>query len=744
MTSLTWAERFRVHHRPAEWLVRRLTDKFTELKFVVIDEVGIEVAGDGPALKRIQAELAALDQEPMEQEVMMQGLVLDRSAPLYGRAQEILRISPLGATFLRFWYRYVARHRSLLHAGQVAPVLAAIHSDFSHHVSGVWEDLVRSAIPFLNFGAQSWGLAQRWWGPGRDRKPLRHENCKEARMRIQITPEARVCPGGPKGPRMRRWIFGGLLGLSASAGLAQPLAIVEQGRPRVSVCVRPDAGPWEKAAAQDLATVVGKMTGVTLPILNTPPPADQDCIVVGELAIPALHERLQGTRRKTPILRHDAIALRSQPHRLWVAGSNDDSHYFAVAELMRRWGCRWYMPGDFGECIPPKSSLLQEPLDYAYAPPFEVRGYWLSWNGDQTGYASFAHRNFMNLERIPAGHALGPHIERVKAKLGSFETTSPEAAALVAEGLQADFSQGKSQSLSIEDATVAQLSDGEHDYNGGIRDKYFVANNMSDSYLLFYQRVARRLAAKFPHSKARLGFLAYVNLTLPPQRQLRAAAPLICYLAPIDIDPNHSDSPPKQDFFGALARWVQVMQGRVIIYDYDQSMLVWRDLPNPSQHVFQNDVKKYRKLGILGLDTESRGALATTFLNLYFRGQLMWNPDLDVDRELREFYPGFFGPAAQPMAAYWGRIYEAWKDTPVLEHEYFVIPHVYPRALVSQLKVPVAAGVREPYASRLRFAGLCQNLLDGYTRQLEAMATAHYAEAALIALREGLEAILIT
>ena len=524
-----------------------------------------------------------------------------------------------------------------------------------------------------------------------------------------------------------------LLALSANAGLAQPLPIVEQGRALVSVCVRPDAGPWEKAAAQDLAAVVGKMTGVALPIQNSPPTADQDCIVVGELALPALRQRLQGTRRKTPILRHDAIALWSQPHRLWVAGSNDDSHYFAAAELMRRWGCRWYLPGDFGECIPPQSSLLQEPLDYAYAPPFEVRGYWLSWNGDQTGYASFAHRNFMNLERIPAGHALGPHIERVKAKLGSFESTSPEAADIVAEGLQADFSQGKSQSLSIEDATVAQLSDSEHAYNGGIRDKYFVANNISDSYLLFYQRIAQRLAAKFPHSKARLGFLAYVNLTLPPQRQLKAAAPLICYLAPIDIDPNHSDSPPKQDYFGALARWVQVMQGRVVIYDYDQSMLVWRDLPNPSQHVFQNDVKKYRKLGILGLDTESRGALATTFLNLYFRGQLMWNPDLDVDRELREFYPNFFGPAAQPMAAYWGRIYEAWKNTPVLEHEYFVIPHVYPRTLVSQLQVPAAAGVGEPYATRLRFAGLCHYLLDGYTRQLEAMASADFSEAARIA-----------
>ena len=56
-------------------------------------------------------------------------------------------------------------------------------------------------------------------------------------------------------------------------------------------------------------------------------------------------------------------------------------------------------------------------------------------------------------------------------------------------------------------------------------------------------------------------------------------------------------------------------------------------------------------------------AMATVFLNLFFRGQLMWDPDADVGRMLTEFYPAFYGPMAEPMARYWNAIFQAWNTT---------------------------------------------------------------------------------
>jgi hypothetical protein len=237
-----------------------------------------------------------------------------------------------------------------------------------------------------------------------------------------------------------------------------------------------------------------------------------------------------------------------------------------------------------------------------------------------------------------------------------------------------------------------------------------------------------------------------------------AARPLVAYLAPIDIDPIHGmDDPrsaPRREYRDILYQWAKVMQGRLVIYDYDQSMLVWRDIPNPSHPAFRHDVKHYRKAGVLGVDTESRGAMATTFLNLYLRGELLWNPDADVDGLLAEFYPAFYGPAAGPMRDYWTAVFRAWEDTIVTEHEYFVAPAVYTPELVAALRKHLEAAeaaVRppeskqpgdegRPYAERVRFTRLGFDVLDAYTAMVRAAATDADYRAAVAAGERGLAA----
>jgi hypothetical protein len=187
------------------------------------------------------------------------------------------------------------------------------------------------------------------------------------------------------------------------------------------------------------------------------------------------------------------------------------------------------------------------------------------------------------------------------------------------------------------------------------------------------------------------------------------------------------------------------MAGRVVIYDYDQGMLVWRDLPDPSQQMMQGQVREYRKLGILGLATESRNAVATTFLNLYFRGQLYWNPDLDVAAETSQFYRNFYGPMTA-LGEYWDAIFAAWKNTDVTEHEIFAAPAIYTPELVARLDSLLAqaraqlktAGNPEPFASRFQIVELEQGILRSWTRMNRLAATeCDYAGATTAGL-EGL------
>jgi len=538
------------------------------------------------------------------------------------------------------------------------------------------------------------------------------------------------------------------------------LVIVDHGQSTAPIVLGRNAGPWEKRAADDLRKYIGLMSGAE-PAIVADLPATGAAVVIGEAAVaadPDLAAALRSVEKKHPVVQADAIAVRRVGNRLYLVGSDDESHYFAVSWLLQQWGCRWYMPTDFGEVVPSYRSLSVGALSYTYAPPFEIRHYWLSWNGDPTGADEFRHRNFMSAATVPgAGQQLDKFTADIAPPGGtSFNVpfSAPATAEHIAEKIAPDYRAGKSISLAIADGLYQ--NDDPHDRALITEyDRSMLRPSLTDAMMTLYNNVAGKLRHDYPDSKALIGGLAYVNVTLPPRLVTRSEPNLVMWIAPIDIDPNHAmddpRSPPRQAYGKMLERWSNLMQGRLAVYDYDQGMLIWRDLPDPSQDLFARDAKTYAKLGILGIGTESRGATATTFLNLYFRGQLMWNPDADVGAMLKEFYPAFYGPAGAAMADYWGTIVAAWRDTDVTEHETMAAPAIYTPALVAKLEPALgraeAALARAKgkmgrdenlYDERLHFTRLSFYLIHSYVDMIQASASnADYAAAA----RAGEQAI---
>ena len=74
--------------------------------------------------------------------------------------------------FLAFWYRFVDPNRSRLSAGAVDAVLRDVRRAYPTHVSAIWENVVRAAVPRYDIDANAWNPAARWWGAGLDRQPL--------------------------------------------------------------------------------------------------------------------------------------------------------------------------------------------------------------------------------------------------------------------------------------------------------------------------------------------------------------------------------------------------------------------------------------------------------------------------------------------------------------------------------------------------------------------------------------------
>jgi hypothetical protein len=542
--------------------------------------------------------------------------------------------------------------------------------------------------------------------------------------------------------------------LAASKAGSNELIITDRGKTRAVIIVSAKPGKEEKLAATDLAKYIRLMSGASPEIISDPETIKQvlngktPVFLIGQEALKAdktLAADLKKSITVRGILRKDAIVLKRDRNRVYLAGSNDASHYYAVAELLRRWGCRWYMPTEFGQCIPNKKRLTIGELDYSYSPPFEIRTYWISWVGDRTGKDDFQRRNFMSTDKggfPPTNHAIAGYIQDLGK--GSFNVafTAPETAAHIAEKVAEKYAADKSFSLSMADGAYTSTYPADQKLMKLQWDKYYLRWSVTDPFLELYNNVASILQKKYPNSKAKIGFLAYVNMTLPPVRKMTAEKSLYCEIAPIDIDPIHGmdsiQSPPRQEYRDMVYKWAEVMDGRLAIYDYDQGMLVWRDIPNPSQQAFVQDVKHYRDAGILGISTESRNAIATTFLNLYFRGQLMWNPDADTAAILDEFYPTFYGPAAEPMRVYWNAIFKAWQDTIVTEHEFFVAPAIYTPALlrVMKSKISEAEKLVEPlrkkkalnrnqqlYLDRIAFTRMSYDITSLYLAMVKAAAT---------------------
>lgn len=550
---------------------------------------------------------------------------------------------------------------------------------------------------------------------------------------------------------------------------ADDLVIADKRASTATVVVAPKAGEWELKAAKDLAHYIERMSGAKVALADTDDAATKalagnaPLLIVGQKALqlaPDLQNSLKKVAKPNPVLRADAIALKRVGNRVYVAGLNDDCHYYAAAELLKRWGVRWYMPTEFGECVPTHATLKIGALDYAYAPPFEVRKYWISWVGDTAGHKEFMRRSGMNDIGVPNGHALERYTKELIPKgktMFNVPIAEDRTAEHVSKLISKQFGEGKDVMLGMEDGIYESDSPVDKELVKLQYDKYFLTNSVTDAFMVFYNKVAERMMKEHPTSKAKIGFLAYANMTLPPVKPITAKAPLVAYLAPIDIDPIHGmDDPrsgPRKEYKDILTKWAKVMEGRLVIYDYDQSMLVWRDMPNPSHMAFKQDVKHYQKAGILGVDTESRNALATIFLNLYLRGELMWNPEADTTKLLADFYPRFYGPAAEPMAAYWNAIFKVWEDTIVTEHEYFVSPAIYTPELIASLRkhLEAAEAKMKPIADkatksrdeqllldRMRFTRLAFGVMDAYVAMVQAAASEVDYKAAVAAGQRGL------
>lgn len=158
---------------------------------------------------------------------------------------------------------------------------------------------------------------------------------------------------------------------------------------RLPVVVRPDASAAVRATAEELAGLLGRLSGVPVKV------------EIGD-GSSGIHLARLPDAASGPFER-ETYVLRSHPQGLRLLGASDLAVSHAAADLLHRLGYRQFFPGPAWEVLPPPGPLKID-VDLRSAPSFHARRIWYNWG--LWGYNNEPYRRWCERNRMAKGFDL--------------------------------------------------------------------------------------------------------------------------------------------------------------------------------------------------------------------------------------------------------------------------------------------------------------------------------------------------
>ena len=425
-------------------------------------------------------------------------------------------------------------------------------------------------------------------------------------------------------------------------------------------------------ADQDLAAYLQRATGRSFAVVTEADyePARGQPIYVGRCG-PAradLAAELAG-------LDADAYLISVTPERIVLAGPRPWSTYWAVCQFLEdRVGVRWLFPGPLGEDVPRVDRVVVPAGTRVYAPAFRSR----LWSGAHHGgpwslrqrihERDRFHHNLLNIfavaqywdshpEYFPAHDGRryrpgGPEDNAWQPCMGT-QATVQVAADAARAAFRAD-STLESFSLGINDGdgwctcpacrAIDRPAPAWHGFSG---DK-------SVLYYSWLNQVAANLEADYP--ERRLGCLAYASAILPPPG-VRLHRNIVPYFTSNRAD-YYEPAFRAQD--EQMVSWWADHAAQFGLYDYAYG--VGFAVPRLYSHLLQEALQFAHGHGATGFYAEVYPNWGLDGPKLYIMARLLWDPSLDVDRLAAEWSERLFREAAAPMARFFARCEQAWRE----------------------------------------------------------------------------------
>ena len=490
------------------------------------------------------------------------------------------------------------------------------------------------------------------------------------------------------------------------------LTLFQDGEVRSAIVIPQDATDPVRFAAKELALWMGKSAGLEWRIYEGAAPAGLVPIYVGdsEAARKAGFDRESLAKDGYLLGANDEcvfIAGRDYPGGIlqgfihpyrWVELWNEQlklsamgemGTYYGVKDFLETFlGIRFYMKGELGTVCPRHDALELSPFRRTNAPAFAYRYAFFSFLSEQPEDALWFRRvGFGGDSPRDINHAYwqmedqkDAHPEYFAIIDGRRDTDSRSVLVrwggnycLTNPGLQKAWVEKICEYFETHPENILyplSPNDGtervcECENCQALVDLSMGEDGEFSNYVwTFTNNVAREVRKRFPDRL--IGTFAYEHYRTPPTTPAQFepnVATLICHTQRDQVDPAK-----KESIREVLKEWRSRLS-HVYSYTYPHKdyWKPWRGYPAFYPTILQDDIRFEHEIGIEGffMESEWRMTAADEFntfkiwqpgishLTAYVTAKLEWNPDLDLQTLLDEYYTLFYGPAEAPMRAFW-------------------------------------------------------------------------------------------
>ena len=193
------------------------------------------------------------------------------------------------------------------------------------------------------------------------------------------------------------------------------------------------------------------------------------------------------------------------------------------------------------------------------------------------------------------------------------------------------------------------------------KDVFSKINVISDGLWAFLNAVAEKVYPEFPDKK--IYTLAY-NSTIFPPRNIKPhpmIMPFICHMAPANYacPINKTNDQQNSRFADIIKQWRQT--GIELGYFAYTTKGMWEQNPWPIFRRQVADIRCLHRNKFMGYESQTlEGHWGQMGINYYIMAKALWNPDLDIEATLKDYFDHAFGPSARAMEHYYNAIEKAF------------------------------------------------------------------------------------